>query len=162
MVDGYHEALILRNEGIRTPLLVMGFTPSENVLSSRLHNVAFMVGDLEQLKTLATHRQSQCRLHLKVDTGLHRHGVAPSEFNEALRLITSAPGLELEGICSHFADASGSDTAFTKTQLTGWNRLVEPHLDLCAVFTYRQYRRNHLDAGGCWECSKGGARLVRI
>ena len=77
VVDGYHEALILRNEGIRTPLLVMGFTPSENILGSRLHNVAFMVGDLEQLKTLATHRQSQCRLHLKVDTGLHRHGVAP-------------------------------------------------------------------------------------
>ena len=129
VVDGYHEALILRNEGIRTPLLVMGFTPSENVLSSRLHSVAFMVGDLEQLKTLAAHRQSQCRLHLKVDTGLHRHGIAPSEFNDALRLITSASGLELEGICSHFADASGSDTAFTRTQLTGWNRLVKPHLD---------------------------------
>ncbi len=127
VVDGYHEALILRNEGIRTPLLVMGFTPSENILCSRLRNVAFMVGDLEQVRTLAAHRRSQCRLHLKVDTGLHRHGVAPSEFNEALHLVTSAPGLELEGICSHFADASGSNTAFTKTQLTRWNRLVEPH-----------------------------------
>ena len=129
VVDGYHEALILRNEGIRTPLLVMGFTPSENILCSRLRNVAFMVGDLEQLKILATHHRSQCRLHLKVDTGLHRHGVAPSEFNEALHLVTSAPGLELEGICSHFADASGSNTAFTGTQLTRWNRLVEPHRD---------------------------------
>ena len=129
VVDGYHEALILRNEGIRTPLLVMGFTPSENILCSRLRSVAFMVGDLEQLKTLVTHRRSQCRLHLKVDTGLHRHGVAPSEFNEALRLVTSASGLELEGIYSHFADASGSNTAFTRTQLTRWNSLVEPHRD---------------------------------
>ncbi len=129
VVDGYHEALILRNEGIRTPLLVMGFTPSENILSSRLRDVAFMVGDLGQLRELATHRQSQCRLHLKVDTGLHRHGVAPSEFNEALHLVASAPSLELEGICSHFADASGSNTDFTRTQLSRWNRQVEPHRD---------------------------------
>jgi alanine racemase len=105
----------------------MGFTPLENILCSRLRNVAFMVGDMEQIRTLAAHRRSRCRLHLKVDTGLHRHGVAPSEFNEALHLVTGSPGLELEGICSHFADASGSNTAFTKAQLTRWNRLVEPH-----------------------------------
>ena len=129
VVDGYHEALILRNEGIRTPLLVMGFTPSENILSSRLRNVAFMVGDLEQLRALATHRRPQCRVHLKIDTGLHRHGVAPSELNEALHLVAITPGLELEGICSHFADASGSNTDFTRTQLSRWNAQIGPHRD---------------------------------
>lgn len=155
VVDGYHEALILRNEGISTPLLVMGFTPSENILCSRLRDVAFMVGDLEQLRTLATHRRSRCRLHLKVDTGLHRHGVAPSEFNEALHLATSAPGLELEGICSHFADALSSNTAFTRTQLTRWNRLVEPHRN------HARYLHISNTAGTAWT-QEAAANVARV
>ena len=126
VVDGYHEALILRNEGIATPLLVMGFTPTDNILRSRLREVAFMVGDLDQLSRLAANGRTKCRLHLKINTGLQRYGIAPQELDQALNLIDQISEMQLEGICSHFADAANPDPAYTEMQLTQWNQLTDP------------------------------------
>lgn len=127
VIDGYHEALILRNEGIRTPLVVMGITPPQNILRSRLRDVAFMVGDMEQIQTLADHPGGRCRLHLKVNTGLHRHGIEPTDLAAAMERIADSSGLDVEGICSHFTDVA--DSEFTDTQVAAWNQLVAPYQD---------------------------------
>ena len=129
VVDGYHEALILRNEGIHTPLVVMGITPPKNIMYSRLRDVAFMVGDMEQLQILADRSMAKCRLHLKINTGLHRHGIAPTDLGAAMKRIAASSRLEVEGLCSHFADASGADTEFTDMQVAAWNQLVAPYQD---------------------------------
>ena len=124
VVDGYHEALILRNEGIRTPVVVMGYTWTKNILRSRLKRVAFMVGDMAQLKALADDPKQICRLHLKVNTGMNRHGVRPSEYKKALAIIEQARHLVLEGVCSHLADAYSRYATVTRQQIRTWNTLT--------------------------------------
>ncbi len=124
VVDGYHEALILRNEGIQTPLVVMGYTVTDNILHSRLRRVAFMVGSLTQLDALAAGAERPCRIHLKVNTGLGRHGIEPTELNQSLALIAQSGHLMLGGACSHLADAINEDDSFTCKQIDRWNEIA--------------------------------------
>ena len=124
VVDGYHEALILRNEGVRMPLVVMGYTITENILRCRLRQVAFMVGDLTQLETLAGAARRECHIHLKINTGLARHGIAIEELSPALRVFANSRHLILEGACSHLADAVSQDEAFTRQQIQLWNEVA--------------------------------------
>src|SRR3990167_4298536 len=102
-VDSYFEALILRNEGIRTPILIIGYTPVATMLENRLPDVAFGIIDLEELRNLAALARSSIVIHLKVDTGMHRHGIAPSELEDVYALISANKRIVLEGAYSHLA-----------------------------------------------------------
>lgn len=130
VVDSYHEALILRNEGIATPLLIIGFSANENIVRNRLKHVAFTISSMEQLRALAPTLARPTALHIKIDTGMHRQGIHPKELDEALTLTCETKDedgrqlLRLEGICSHLADGDNDDTDFTKKQIVLWNSLV--------------------------------------
>jgi len=123
-VDSYFEALVLRNEGIASPILIIGYTALENIVRSRLRNVAFAIISLDELKRLATGLRARTKIHLKVDTGMHRHGIAPEEIDEALELIRRTPHIELEGVYSHLADADTKDSRLTRTQIERWNGIA--------------------------------------
>ncbi len=120
-VDSFFEALILRNEGIRSPILIIGYTPIENVIEQKLGNVAFGIVSLVDLERLAKRVHSRTSIHLKIDTGMHRHGIMPGEINEAVRIVRSDPHLELEGVYSHLADADMANSTLTESQITEWN-----------------------------------------
>ncbi len=126
-VDSYVEALILRNEGIHTPLVILGYTPLENIERSRLKNVSFSITSMEELRRL----DSRCRLpaqagknvaiHLKIDTGMHRQGIFPEELTEALGIMAQSKKIVLDGAYSHLADADTPKSALTKKQIGRWN-----------------------------------------
>lgn len=124
VVDGYFEALILRNEGICSPILVIGYTATENIVASRLRDVAFTVFDVAQLRELAQWLRKRQSIHLKIDTGMRRHGVLPREVHEALEVIRGCSHVVLKGVCSHLADASSRDASFTMGQIRTWNEVV--------------------------------------
>lgn len=119
-VDSYAEALILRNEGIRTPVLIIGYTLPENMRAHRLRNVAFTIASIEVLKEVAS-LNIPLECHLKIDTGMHRQGILPDQIPEALALLAHAPQMRPTGIMSHLADADGIDDAFTREQIKVWN-----------------------------------------
>ena len=121
VVDSYFEAIALRTRGIRTPLLVIGYTRPETIIASRLNNVAFTVTSLDTLKSL---RGKKATIHLKIDTGMRRQGVLVDEIDEALQLIAESPRITFDGICSHLCDADDADPSFTRQQLAMWNILV--------------------------------------
>ena len=161
VVDSYFEARALRHDGVKMPLLIIGYTPVETILGNRLKHVSFMVGSLDTLRELAqVPRDARIRtphIHLKIDTGMHRQGVPLEELPQAIELIKkmSRPkGVEnatqsetihqtgheqiiLEGICSHFADADDNDPAFTKKQIGFWNDAVRLFLDKFPDLKYR-------------------------
>ena len=124
IVDSYYEARVLRTEGIETPLLVLGYTLTNNITNSPFKNVAFSVGSLTQLKELVEAGDT-IPIHLKFDTGMHRQGILPNELDGVFKLLTNNQELRIEGVCSHLADADGSDPAFTETQIGLWNAIVE-------------------------------------
>jgi alanine racemase len=61
--------------------------------------------------------------HLKIDTGMGRLGVQPSEAVALASLISASPHIHLKAIYTHFA-SSGSDKQFTKRQLKNYLSLV--------------------------------------
>lgn len=125
VVDSYHEALVLRNEGIRSKILIIGYTPLDNVLKQKLKNVAFTIVSLEQLQEVSKNLKRPARFHLKIDTGMHRQGLLPESVNYVLSLIRNNPSIIVEGICSHLADADGPRSEFTKGQIKTWNEVAK-------------------------------------
>jgi len=124
VLDSLYEAMILRNNGIKSEILIIGYTQPENIKSCRLIRISFAITSLEQLKEVAEMTKSKIKIHLKIDTGMHRQGVAIDQINEAIDVIKSNGFLILEGICSHFADADNADRTFTESQIKKWNGIV--------------------------------------
>jgi alanine racemase len=121
IIDSYFEAQALRSEGIKTPLLIVGYVRSENINNSKLKDIIYVISSIDSLKLI----KSKTRIHLKIDTGMHRQGILPEEKIEAVNLIKNNPNIILEGICSHFADADNIDRTFTEKQITEWNNSVK-------------------------------------
>lgn len=124
-VDSFHEALILRNEKIKTPLLVIGFTRIENILRKKLKKVAFTITSLDQLQKLSERLSRKTTFHLKIDTGIGRQGIHIHELDSALDLIKINPDIVIVGVASHLADADSLNEVYTKEQVTRWNEIAE-------------------------------------
>ncbi len=120
-VDSYVEALVLRNEGIHVPLLILGYAPLENIERNKLKNVSFSITSLEELRRLHLKCRKPIAIHLKIDTGMHRQGVLQEELGEALGIISQNKKIALEGAYSHLADADNPKSALTKKQIKRWN-----------------------------------------
>lgn len=125
MVDSLYEAVTLRKAGIRSRIVVMGYVRPEAIVSSRLPNTDFAVVDIEQLRSIAKEAEAPVRLHLKLDTGMHRQGLLPEELDEAIELLKKNPRIVVAGVGTHLADADNSNTAFTDTQLALWDSLLK-------------------------------------
>jgi alanine racemase len=137
MVDSYYEARRLRRAGMRSRVLVMGYVRPEDIAKSKLPHVDFGITDLEQLRSLATLVRHPVRIHLKLDTGMHRQGIPFKDLSFAEDLIKGQPLLELVAICSHFADADGEDEAFTRAQVEVWQAAAK---ELLLAFPSIEYR----------------------
>lgn len=149
VVDSYFEAVALRAKGIRTHILIIGYTRPETVKCSRGQNTAFTVTSLDMLRKLSDIKYSLWawetgndgmsryiprsrrahRIHLKIDTGMHRQGIMPDEIPEAMEIIEKSPSIILEGICSHLSDADNTDDASTDGQIHVWNNIVKRFKD---------------------------------
>ncbi|HEX5936997.1 MAG TPA: alanine racemase [Actinomycetota bacterium] len=111
------EGLRLRAAGVEVPILVLSELPagSEAVaLAHRLTPTLYTEPGLERLSAAARGRVG---VHVKIDTGMHRVGVWPPEETPAFVRRVRAAGLELEGLCTHFACAE-DDEVLTKEQLS--------------------------------------------
>lgn len=137
MVDSLYEAEVLRRAGIRSKIVVMGYVRPEAIADSRLPNTDFAIVDLEQLRSLAEVARTPVRVHLKLDTGMHRQGLMPDELSEAAALVASNPHISVVGVATHLADADNPDPTHTDAQLSVWDTCM-PQLDSAfPLITYR-------------------------
>ncbi len=126
VLDSLYEAMMLRHDGCKSPILVIGYTSPENINNSKLSDVAFTITSLEQLQEIAQTIKTEKTFHLKIDTGMHRQGILPEQINDAIKIIKASPHINLEGICSHFADADNVNADFTKLQIDRWEKAIIP------------------------------------
>lgn len=124
VVDSLSEAIILRNNGIRSEILIIGYTKPENIKNSRLSKIIFTVTSLEQLESISATISTKTNIHLKIDTGMHRQGILPDQIIKTVGILKSNIPLNLIGVCSHFADADNIDETFTKSQIKQWEKIV--------------------------------------
>lgn len=115
------EAYILRKAGITKPLVILGyaFPYSYPMLSEEeIRPAVFREDTLFELSRAAVLTGKNIKVHIKVDTGMSRIGISPSE--EGFAFIEKAlhtEGIEVEGIFTHFASADEADKTFTLWQM---------------------------------------------
>lgn len=121
------EALELRRGGIAMPILILGHTPHEYVSTLIDNNITQTVTCLAkalEYSEAAAALGGRLKIHIKLDTGMSRLGflVNGEHFDEGVDNIIrscSLPGLESEGIYTHFAvaDETGEESeAYTRAQ----------------------------------------------
>jgi alanine racemase len=111
------EALGLRADGFEAPILVVGWSPPATLGDLIGEGVDVSVLDAEGLRAVAASAERRrARVHLKIDTGLHRLGALPETVGTLIEAVREAGDrVEVAGVFTHFADA-GEDPAFTITQ----------------------------------------------
>lgn len=112
------EAVALREGGIKLPILILGVTAPEftgDLLRCDLTQTVGTLQDAEGYSKMAEAQGKKLKVHIKVDTGMSRLGFLWSEAVGPAARVAALPGLEVEGIFTHFADADG-DEAFTMEQ----------------------------------------------
>lgn len=122
------EALSLRDAGIRTRILVLGYTSPLAVPRAAAENISLMVYDREVAAAYAAEgraNKSQAVVHVKFDTGMGRLGSFPQEGVELVRWIKEEPWLTLEGVCTHFARADELGVPTTREQLARFEQLLQ-------------------------------------
>jgi len=110
------EGVELREGGIRKPILVLtGFWAGEEkrLLEHRLTPAITRCEQLRLLERAADRARWRTAFHLKVETGMNRLGVSPSEIPCLARTLADCPHLEMQGVFTHLAasEVFTSDTA---------------------------------------------------
>lgn len=122
------EGQALRRAGIAAPILVMGAYQAgqeEVLLEHRLTVTLASFAGIEHLGRAAERLGIPARVHIKVDTGMGRLGVLPDEVPLMVRRLLRMPGIELEGIYSHFACADTPGRTEVDRQIQLLRRSVE-------------------------------------
>ncbi|MDI6868984.1 MAG: alanine racemase [Coprothermobacterota bacterium] len=114
------EGKLLREAGIKAPILVLLPIEPEEAQIVANYGLSQTVESPSTLKVLDREAQKvrkRIRVHLKIDTGMNRLGVRCEDALRVAKEILGHPGLELEGVFSHFATADEEDKSFACFQL---------------------------------------------
>lgn len=105
------EGLELRRGGIDQPILLLsgaGRSGMRASVANDLTNVVYDVATALLLNEIAARQQRIVPIHIKVDTGMGRLGVMPSEWALFLDAIETCTSLHVDGVLTHFAHADAS------------------------------------------------------
>lgn len=111
------EGAELRGAGIGAPVLVFTDLPPDGLLAARRYRLAVTAHSVESAKCIAA--VEGLTAHLKVNTGMNRWGVEPSEVGEARKIL----GDRLAGVYTHFSSAD-SDASETRRQIERFDAVL--------------------------------------
>ncbi|MFB1341908.1 alanine racemase [Helicobacter pylori] len=157
------EALELRSHFPKTPILILGYSPNSNASMLIDNDLSAMVFSLEQAEVfsqMALKSQKRLKVHLKIDTGMHRLGLEPNfKSIETIKKIRALKGLEVEGIFTHLSNADAKIKTHAKNQMKAFNAFLEQLLDQKIEF---QYRHAYNSAGILSLCNGNENRLLNL
>lgn len=119
-VSDVEESVILREAGITCPILVLGSTAASDAPTVVHYNLtqAICTEDLvEKLSYEALASGKTAKVHVNIDTGIERLGVPSPRALSFVKHVLSQPGIVVEGIFTHFAEADRPRSRFTEYQL---------------------------------------------
>lgn len=154
------EAVQLKEAYPQYPVFILGHTPIRYMDVVAEYGITQTVFSYEQAKVLSDSSiklGKKTRVHIKVDTGFHRLGKAPSaEYADEIIRMYSLPGIEIEGIFSHLALASDENDRMQYKELSDFIALLESrgctfrykHIaDSIACVDYPEFRMNMVRPG---------------
>ncbi|MFN3309406.1 MAG: alanine racemase, partial [Anaerolineales bacterium] len=122
------EALELRQAGIQTPILLLGYLSSAQIDYAIRADCSLTVWTAEQIQEVELHAGRLARLahvHLKIDSGMGRIGAQVEEAKTLAKQLIQAKHLIWEGVFTHFARADESDPTPTNLQLERFHSALD-------------------------------------
>ncbi|MBW1779126.1 MAG: alanine racemase [Deltaproteobacteria bacterium] len=123
-----HEALDLREGGVRLPIVILcGIRTREEsrqVLEKGLTPVLYDPTVAEILSQECQRQGRKARIHVKVDTGMGRLGISDNDIGPFLQEIISLKSLEVEALTSHLATADESGSRFSEDQIRRFEQAI--------------------------------------
>ena len=122
------EGVALRRAGITAPILLLSEQPSELsdlIVGYQLTPTVTTTRGAAVLAASAAAADQTIKVHIKVDTGMHRVGVAPNETVSLASFVSSYESLTIEGVYTHFAVADDPSHPANAAQLSAFNTVLE-------------------------------------
>lgn len=113
------EALELRSASIKSPILILSETPHahvERLIDADITQTVYTLEMAQLLSDTAKQKAKLAKLHVKIDTGMGRVGVWPSNAVPLIKKIAALPNLVIEGLYTHFSKADDASSNFTMKQ----------------------------------------------
>jgi len=120
-VANVYEALLLRDQKIYNPILVLSYYENEpyrltQAIQKKISLVVYTKDQVLLLDSIAKKLKKKAFVHLKIDSGTSRVGILPNEVERFVSYIKKYKHIEIEGVFSHFSD-SEADLKYSKKQL---------------------------------------------
>jgi len=110
-------------------IMIMGYIGNDEIEWAIQHDVSFYVFTFDRLNAacdVAKRTKKTARLHIEIETGMHRTGFTKSEFERLIRILKKYRGnIDIEGICTHFAGAESiNNYTRIRNQIKSFNESV--------------------------------------
>lgn len=134
-VSRLEEAMELRLDGLKLPILCLGYIPKEDLKYAISNDISITVYSLdvaEEINCICSKSKNKAKVHIKIDTGMSRLGFKPNE--EGISDIVKISKLEnilVEGIYTHFATADEVDKTNTKMQVLSYRNVIDRLKEEC-------------------------------
>ena len=123
------EAIELRENNIKMPILCLGFVPEESLEYAIKNNITLTIYSLETAKKLNDISEKigvNANIHIKIDTGMSRIGFEVNEESiDQIIKIANLKNLYIEGIYTHFAKSDEIDKDFTYKQVNRFKFIID-------------------------------------
>ncbi len=136
-VDNVDEGMALRKAGLKTPILLLGYTLNDRLADCVKHGLSFVAYNLETVRALrrlrlppvGKHPKNKAKaayVHLPIETGTTRQGTEGDELRALVRALKKTPGVIIEGVSTHYANIEDTtDTTYAKSQLARYCSALE-------------------------------------
>ena len=154
------EGILLREHGIKMPILVLGGILGNQIPLFIKNNLTLTASSIEKLKAIDSAAQSMntiAKVHLKIDTGMERIGVHYYNAENFLENALKCKNIKLEGIYSHFANSGSESLSYTKLQ---YERFLEA-LDFFDKHSVKTPIRHISNSGAIIQFPEANLDLVR-
>ncbi len=115
------EAFLLRENQVHKPILILGYTfpySYAEMIRQEIRPAVFKEDMLKELSETAVRLGKNAIVHIKVDTGMNRIGITPDDRGLSfVKKVFEMPGIEVEGIFTHFSRADEADKTCTHEQM---------------------------------------------
>ena len=113
------EAILLRNNNIKAPILVLNVPLREHLDLYLKHNIMPTISDLDTVEALEKNAflaKKKIGIHVKIETGMGRIGIKAEKSLHFLKKLKNMKFINVQGIYTHFSTADEENKKYTEYQ----------------------------------------------
>lgn len=119
------EAIQLRKNGITIPIMIMN-PYIDSFEQFERFDLQAEIFSISHFKRMLVDTKRHPKIHLKIDTGMHRLGFNPEDMEELIQILKSNPEVRVEGIFTHFSSSdNSSEDSYTIKQAKTFDEAYE-------------------------------------